>query len=126
VTNSYHELSTARKGKALTPHETLFGTGISTATGSAAESLRVAVQADRDGLDLFTVSDHPYYGGRLDAYAQVGVALGRTERISGLVSVTNLPSRPAPPWRVQGIAAHIPPCPSREPQATKPQDVDML
>jgi alkanesulfonate monooxygenase SsuD/methylene tetrahydromethanopterin reductase-like flavin-dependent oxidoreductase (luciferase family) len=75
---------------------TLFGTGISTAIDAATETLDVAVQADRDGLDLFTVSDHPYYGARLDAYAEIGVALGRTERISGLVSVTNLPSRPAP------------------------------
>ncbi len=75
---------------------TYFGTGISTAVTSAEDSLRLAVQADRDGLDLFTVSDHPYFSERLDAYAEVGVALGRTERISGLVSVSNLPARPAP------------------------------
>lgn len=73
-----------------------FGVGISTAVGLAGETLRLAAQADRDGLDLFTVSDHPYFGGRLDAYSIVGMALGGTENISGLVSVTNLPSRPAP------------------------------
>jgi alkanesulfonate monooxygenase SsuD/methylene tetrahydromethanopterin reductase-like flavin-dependent oxidoreductase (luciferase family) len=77
-------------------HKPLFGTGVSTALGEVEESLRLAVQADRQGLDLVTVSDHPYFAARLDAYAQVGVVLGRTERVSGLVSVTNLPSRPAP------------------------------
>ncbi|MFI6595185.1 LLM class flavin-dependent oxidoreductase [Nonomuraea sp. NPDC050536] len=74
----------------------LFGAGISTAVGEARQTLRHAVQLDRDGLDLFTVSDHPYFGGRLDAYAIVGTALGATEDIAGLVSVSNLPSRPAP------------------------------
>ncbi|MFI6641328.1 LLM class flavin-dependent oxidoreductase [Streptomyces sp. NPDC050504] len=81
---------------ATPPPAALFGVGVSTAVAAAADSLRLTVRADRAGLDLFTVSDHPYYGARLDAYAQVSVALGSTERISGLVSVTNLPSRPAP------------------------------
>jgi alkanesulfonate monooxygenase SsuD/methylene tetrahydromethanopterin reductase-like flavin-dependent oxidoreductase (luciferase family) len=74
----------------------LFGIGGSTAVAAAADTLRQAVAADQSGLDLFTVSDHPYYADRLDAYAEIGVVLGRTERISGLVSVTNLPTRPAP------------------------------
>ncbi|MGP4101491.1 LLM class flavin-dependent oxidoreductase [Nonomuraea sp. KM90] len=74
----------------------LFGVGISTAVSAARETLRHAAQADRDGLDLFTVSDHPYFADRLDAYSLVGMALGGTTRIAGLVSVTNLPSRPAP------------------------------
>jgi alkanesulfonate monooxygenase SsuD/methylene tetrahydromethanopterin reductase-like flavin-dependent oxidoreductase (luciferase family) len=81
---------------AMSERKTLFGVGIGTAVGAAAETLRLAAQADHEGLDLFTVSDHPYYGDRLDAYSLVGVALGRTANIAGLVSVTNLPSRPAP------------------------------
>ncbi|MBG0830181.1 LLM class flavin-dependent oxidoreductase [Planomonospora sp. ID67723] len=76
--------------------KTMFGVGISTAADAAPQALRHAARADRAGLDLFTVSDHPYVGGRLDAYSIVGMALGRTTRISGLVNVTNLPSRPAP------------------------------
>ncbi|WP_327319139.1 LLM class flavin-dependent oxidoreductase [Streptomyces sp. NBC_01235] len=78
------------------PRKPLFGTGISTAVDEVEETLRLAVRADRQGLDLVTVSDHPYFGGRLDAYAILGVVLGRTEHVSGLVCVTNLPSRPAP------------------------------
>ncbi|MFF2847736.1 LLM class flavin-dependent oxidoreductase [Streptomyces sp. NPDC058001] len=52
--------------------------------------------ADRAGLDFFTVSDHPYYGSRLEAYAALGLLLGRTRDITGLVTVTNLPTRPVP------------------------------
>lgn len=53
-------------------------------------------QADRDGLDHFSLSDHPYIGDRLDAYASLAFILGRTQRISGFANVTNLPTRPAP------------------------------
>ncbi len=74
---------------------THFGIGVSTAVAAVPGTLELARQADRAGLDLLTVSDHPYYADRLDAYAEIGVLLGRTERISGLVSVTNLPTRPA-------------------------------
>ncbi|WP_206788025.1 LLM class flavin-dependent oxidoreductase [Amycolatopsis sp. MtRt-6] len=72
-----------------------FGIGVSTAVSATAGTVRRAVQADRGGLDLITVSDHPYHADRLDAYAEIGVLLGKTERVSGLVSVTNLPTRPA-------------------------------
>ncbi|MGK3205385.1 LLM class flavin-dependent oxidoreductase [Amycolatopsis sp. MEPSY49] len=75
---------------------THFGIGVSTAVSAVPGTLDLAVQVDRAGLDLLTVSDHPYHADRLDAYAEIGVLLGRTERISGLVSVTNLPTRPAP------------------------------
>jgi alkanesulfonate monooxygenase SsuD/methylene tetrahydromethanopterin reductase-like flavin-dependent oxidoreductase (luciferase family) len=64
--------------------------------GNVAEVLDLATTADANGLDLFTVADHLYFGDRLDAYATVGFALGRTSHIAGLVTVTNLPTRPAP------------------------------
>ncbi|MFJ5773086.1 LLM class flavin-dependent oxidoreductase [Streptomyces sp. NPDC093094] len=80
----------------MTVRKPLFGTGGLTGVHEAEATLRQAEQADRQGLDLFTVSDHPYFGGRLDGYSITGVALGRTRRISGLVSVSNLPTRPAP------------------------------
>src|ERR1700726_1474716 len=74
----------------------VFGFGVHTGVGDVPELLRMAQQADRDGLDIFSMSDHPYIGGRLDAYASVGFILGRTQHISGLANVTNLPTRPAP------------------------------
>jgi alkanesulfonate monooxygenase SsuD/methylene tetrahydromethanopterin reductase-like flavin-dependent oxidoreductase (luciferase family) len=79
----------------LSGHDVVFGFGAHSGIDEGPELLRMAQQADRDGLDVFTVSDHPYIGGRLDAYAAVGFVLGRTEHITGLVNVTNLPTRPA-------------------------------
>ena len=55
----------------------------------------LATTADANGLDLFTIADHLYFGDKLDAYSAVGFLLGRTTSISGVVTVTNLPTRPA-------------------------------
>jgi alkanesulfonate monooxygenase SsuD/methylene tetrahydromethanopterin reductase-like flavin-dependent oxidoreductase (luciferase family) len=78
----------------------LFGAGLGAwngvDVGSAAESVRLVAQADRDGLDLFTLADHPYFGEKLESYALLSYLLGQTEQITGMVTVTNLPSRPAP------------------------------
>ena len=78
----------------------VFGYGLGAWNGadvaSGAESVRLAVQADGEGLDRFHVADHPYFGDKLDAYALLSFILGQTERITGMVSVTNLPGRPAP------------------------------
>ncbi|MBB5083199.1 LLM class flavin-dependent oxidoreductase [Nonomuraea endophytica] len=71
--------------------KTLFGFGL-----ADDQLLSQAVQADREDLDLVTVSDHPYLHDRLDAYAALGLVLGRTDKITAAVNVTNLPSRPAP------------------------------
>lgn len=76
--------------------EAVFGFGAHTGVDDVAELLRFAQQADRDGLDVFSLSDHPYIGGRLDAYASIGFVLGRTQHIAGFANVTNLPTRPAP------------------------------
>jgi len=58
--------------------------------------LRLAQQADQAGLDHVSLSDHPYAADLLEGYAGVGFLLGRTERLSAFVNVTNLPLRPAP------------------------------
>jgi alkanesulfonate monooxygenase SsuD/methylene tetrahydromethanopterin reductase-like flavin-dependent oxidoreductase (luciferase family) len=75
---------------------TVFGFGAHSVIDDGPELLRLARQADRDGLDHFSLSDHPYLGARLDAYAAIGFVLGRTEHIAGLANVTNVPTRPAP------------------------------
>lgn len=80
----------------MTGQEVFFGFGAHGGVGEAPELLRMVQQADRDGLDLFSLSDHPYLGDRLDAYASIGFVLGRTQRIAGFANVTNLPTRPAP------------------------------
>jgi alkanesulfonate monooxygenase SsuD/methylene tetrahydromethanopterin reductase-like flavin-dependent oxidoreductase (luciferase family) len=76
--------------------EPVFGFGAHSTIDDGPELLRMVERADRDGLDLFSLSDHPYIGARLDAYASIGFLLGRTHRISGFANVTNLPLRPAP------------------------------
>ncbi|HEY3606479.1 MAG TPA: LLM class flavin-dependent oxidoreductase, partial [Pseudonocardiaceae bacterium] len=73
-----------------------FGFGAQSGIEHTPDLLRTAEQADRDGLDILSLSDHPYLGRDLDAYAGIGFVLGRTRHISGFVNVTNLPTRPAP------------------------------
>lgn len=84
------------KGRALSAQEVVFGFGAHSGIDDGPELLHLVHQADRDGLDIFSLSDHPYLGERLDAYASLGFLLGRTQRISGFANVTNLPTRPAP------------------------------
>ncbi|WP_327093026.1 LLM class flavin-dependent oxidoreductase [Nonomuraea sp. NBC_01738] len=76
--------------------EVVFGFGAHSGIDDLPELLALARQADRDGLDVFSLSDHPYLGHTVDAYAALGFILGRTERIAGFANVTNLPTRPAP------------------------------
>jgi alkanesulfonate monooxygenase SsuD/methylene tetrahydromethanopterin reductase-like flavin-dependent oxidoreductase (luciferase family) len=78
----------------MSAHDVVFGFGTHPGIDDIPELLRMTQQADRDGLDLFTLSDHPYIGGRLDAYAALGFVLGRTRHIAGFANVTNLPTRP--------------------------------
>jgi len=78
----------------------LFGVGLGAWNGTGTDEVgavtALAAQADEQGLDLFTTADHPYFADRLDAYALLAFLLGRTRHISGVVTVTNVPSRPAP------------------------------
>ncbi|MDP9869655.1 MULTISPECIES: LLM class flavin-dependent oxidoreductase [Streptosporangium] len=80
----------------MSVQEVVFGFGAHSGIDQAPELLHMVQQADRDGLDHFSLSDHPYIGDRLDAYASLAFILGRTQRISGFANVTNLPTRPAP------------------------------
>ncbi|MGW0857057.1 LLM class flavin-dependent oxidoreductase [Streptomyces sp. NPDC002690] len=73
-----------------------FGIGPGIAVADAPEIVRTVEYADRAGLDFFTVSDHPYYGDRLEAYSTLALLLGRTRNITGVATVTNTPTRPVP------------------------------
>jgi alkanesulfonate monooxygenase SsuD/methylene tetrahydromethanopterin reductase-like flavin-dependent oxidoreductase (luciferase family) len=90
----------AQGGQVTAPNPTdrrvLFGLGLDATTDHAGTLLRQAEQADRAGLDLVTVADHPWNARELDAYAALGMILGRTGAVSAAVNVTNLPNRPAP------------------------------
>jgi alkanesulfonate monooxygenase SsuD/methylene tetrahydromethanopterin reductase-like flavin-dependent oxidoreductase (luciferase family) len=74
----------------------IFGFGAHSNLAERDELLHLTQQADQAGLDIFSLSDHPYLGARIDAYAALGFILGRTQRLAGFANVTNLPTRPAP------------------------------
>jgi hypothetical protein len=55
-----------------------------------------ATACDAAGLDIVSIYDHPNYADRVDAYAALGTALGGTQRINGVVNLTNIGIRSAP------------------------------
>lgn len=56
--------------------------------------LRHAELADRLGLDLVGVQDHPYQAGFLDSWTLLATIAQRTERVRLVPDVANLPLRP--------------------------------
>ncbi|MET9859431.1 LLM class flavin-dependent oxidoreductase [Streptomyces smyrnaeus] len=78
----------------MSAEKAVFGFGAHSTIDDGTELLHMVQQADRDGLDHFSLSDHPYLGTRLDAYATIGFVLGRTQHLAGFANVTNLPTRP--------------------------------
>ncbi len=74
----------------------LFGLGLESGVHQVSEMLGHARLADEAGLDLVSLSDHPYFAERIDAYAALAFVLGATSDISAAVIMTNLLSRPAP------------------------------
>ena len=79
-----------------TNRKVLFGLGLETGVTQVSELLGHARLADAAGLDLVSLSDHPYFAERIDAYAALGFVLGATSTITAATIMTNLVSRPAP------------------------------
>ncbi len=81
----------------MTPNrKVLFGIGLENGVDQVSELVGHVRFADEAGLDVVSVSDHPYFAERLDAYAALGFVLGATNTVTGAVIMTNLLSRPAP------------------------------
>src|SRR3712207_7009897 len=59
-----------------------------------AATVEQIVAADRSGLDLAGVQDHPYQRRFLDTWTLLSFAAARTERIQLVPDVANLPLRP--------------------------------
>jgi hypothetical protein len=87
----------------MSAKEVVFGFGAHSGIEDWPALLRTAEQGDRDRLDILAVSDHPYLGGRLDAYAALGFVLGRTRHLAGLACDEALSFRRAD--RQAGLAA---------------------
>lgn len=72
------------------------GLGLEPGLTAAPRMLARARDADVAGLDIVSISDHPDDANQVDAYAALGMVLGATRRISGVVNLTNIGIRSAP------------------------------
>jgi alkanesulfonate monooxygenase SsuD/methylene tetrahydromethanopterin reductase-like flavin-dependent oxidoreductase (luciferase family) len=77
----------------MTMSEHVFGISL-TPTRDLSLAHDVAGAAERGGLDLVGIQDHPYVGEYLDALALIGHLLTRTDRLRFFPDVANLPLRP--------------------------------
>ena len=71
-----------------------FGLFLTPTASDPAEVLRLALLADKLGLDLVGVQDHPYQGAFMDTWTLLSVIAARTERVRVFPDVANLPLRP--------------------------------
>ncbi|MET7528047.1 LLM class flavin-dependent oxidoreductase [Streptomyces sp900116325] len=75
-------------------HDLLFGTVLMPSAGRPGEVVELARVAERGGLDLVSVPDHPYQPGLLDAWTTLAVVAAATTRVRVFPNVANLPLRP--------------------------------
>ncbi|GHF20081.1 hypothetical protein GCM10017786_62600 [Amycolatopsis deserti] len=75
-------------------HDLLFGAVLVPTTARPGEALELARVADRAGLDLVSVPDHPYRPEFTEAWTTLSVIAARTERVRVFPNVANLPLRP--------------------------------
>ncbi len=72
----------------------LFGANVDPLWQPADLPVRHAMEAERRGLDLVTIQDHPYQAAFYDTWTLLSYLAGRTERITFLPTVATLPLRP--------------------------------
>ena len=71
-----------------------FGASVEPLADPPDRAARVAVAADRAGLDLLGIQDHPYQRRFLDTWTLISTLVPVTERIRLFPDVANLPLRP--------------------------------
>jgi hypothetical protein len=82
-----------------------FGAGVAPLVDPPDFAARVAVAADRAGLDLVGIQDHPYQRRFLDTWTLISTLVPLTERIRFFLDVACLP-------------CVLPPCSRRPPRAS--------
>jgi alkanesulfonate monooxygenase SsuD/methylene tetrahydromethanopterin reductase-like flavin-dependent oxidoreductase (luciferase family) len=82
-----------------------FGLFLIPTASSYPELVRQVEVAERGGLDLVGIQDHPYQRRFLDSFALIGSLLARTERLRFFPDVANLPLRP--PATLAKLAASL-------------------
>ena len=75
-------------------HPLRFGAFLTPAAADPQRPVELAVQAERLGLDLVTVQDHPYQPAFLDTWTLLSVMAARTTSIRLAPDVASLPLRP--------------------------------
>jgi alkanesulfonate monooxygenase SsuD/methylene tetrahydromethanopterin reductase-like flavin-dependent oxidoreductase (luciferase family) len=78
----------------LNRHAVPFGISIIPYTDSLSSSRELVHAAEKGGLELVGIQDHPYQGRFLDTWSLIPTLLAETERISFFTDVANLPLRP--------------------------------
>lgn len=74
-------------------HDLLFGTFTTPQASPPQHAVDLAVVADRAGLDLVTLQDHPYQPAFHDTWTLLSYIASRTERVHLAPNVLNLPLR---------------------------------
>jgi alkanesulfonate monooxygenase SsuD/methylene tetrahydromethanopterin reductase-like flavin-dependent oxidoreductase (luciferase family) len=72
----------------------LFGLSVTPMADAYPEIVAQVLAAERVGLDLVGIQDHPYQRRFLDTFALIGDLLARTERLRFFPDVASLPMRP--------------------------------
>ncbi|QIQ02168.1 LLM class flavin-dependent oxidoreductase [Streptomyces liangshanensis] len=75
-------------------HDLMFGALLEPPAGRPQDVLVLAELMEAVGLDVVTLSDHPYWPERLDTMALLAAIVARTERITVMPNMANLPLRP--------------------------------
>jgi alkanesulfonate monooxygenase SsuD/methylene tetrahydromethanopterin reductase-like flavin-dependent oxidoreductase (luciferase family) len=71
-----------------------FGVSVEPLADPSERAARVATAADRTGLDLVGIQDHPYQRRFLDTWTLISTLVPVTERVRFFPDVANLPLRP--------------------------------
>ncbi|MBM9506566.1 LLM class flavin-dependent oxidoreductase [Actinacidiphila acididurans] len=75
-------------------HDLVFGTLLEPPGDNPRRVVELAEFTEEAGLDLASLSDHPYWPERLDTMALLSVIVARTTRLRVLSNLANLPLRP--------------------------------
>ena len=76
------------------PGSRTFGISVTPYADNHREIVAQVMTAERVGLDLVGIQDHPYQRRFLDTYTLIADLLARTERVTFFPDVTSLPMRP--------------------------------
>lgn len=75
-------------------HSLMFGVLVEPPAGNPQGVVELAQTSERAGLDLVSLSDHPYWPERLDTIALLAAIAVKTTRVKILSNLANLPLRP--------------------------------